>query len=90
MTQLLQGIHGYCSGNKRLFELSESFRNNLIHQAKCIGLFHPHPKLSPVMHSDMTLEERWNRWIQQEQRNRLGWAIYVIFTSLTHRVRKTH
>jgi hypothetical protein len=77
MTQLLQGIHGYCSGNKRLFELSESFRNNLVHHAKCVGLFGHRPGARPGELSDMPLEERWKDWIQQEQRNRLAWAVYV-------------
>jgi hypothetical protein len=77
MTQLLQGLHGYCSGNKRLFELSESFRNNVVHHAKCVGLFNHRPNVRPSALSEMPPEERWKDWIRQEQRNRLGWAVYV-------------
>jgi len=75
--QLLQGLHGYCSGNKRLFELSESFRNNLIHHAKCMGLFRQRPDNDPGGILGRSAEERWSDWIHQERLCRLGWAVYV-------------
>jgi hypothetical protein len=77
LAQLLQGIHGYCSGNKRLFELSESFRNNLVHHAKCMGLFRFRPETKQSTFSDVTGEERWKVWVHQEHLCRLGWAVYV-------------
>ncbi|KAH8812805.1 hypothetical protein F5884DRAFT_899041 [Xylogone sp. PMI_703] len=83
-TQLLQGIHGYCSGNKRLFELSESFRNNLVHHAKCINLFRPRPEAKSDSLSDTSVEQRWKNWIRQEQLCRLGWAVYKYDASVAY------
>ena len=57
--QLLQGLHGYYCGNKRLFELSESFRNNLVHHAKCMGLFRYKPDPNMLSEASQNVEERW-------------------------------
>ncbi|KIW16773.1 hypothetical protein PV08_03963 [Exophiala spinifera] len=82
--QLLQGLHGYCSGNKRLFELSESFRNNLIHHAKCMGLFRQRPDNDPGGTLGRSAEERWSDWIHQERLCRLGWAVYKYDASVAY------
>jgi hypothetical protein len=72
--QLLQGTHGYSSGNKRLFELSDSFRSSLVNNARCMGLFQDRPKTVPINDS---LEARWHAWISDERLCRLAWAVYV-------------
>ena len=72
--RLLQALHGYGSGNERLFELSESCRSTVVYHAKYMGLFQdpePHPPASG------SLEDTWKEWIRQEKRRRLGWAVYV-------------
>lgn len=76
-------MHGYCSGNERLFELSESSRNALFHHAKCMGLFR-----DPVPHvsSSDDPEEAWKEWIRQEQCIRLGWAAFVSILHLINDV----
>jgi hypothetical protein len=72
--QLLQGTHGYSSGNKRLFELSEAFRSSLVNNARCMGLFQDRPATDPV---DNSAEARWHAWIADERLRRLAWAVYV-------------
>ncbi|KIW17546.1 hypothetical protein PV08_04740 [Exophiala spinifera] len=82
--QLLQGLHGYYSGNKRLFELSESFRNNLVHHAKCMGLFRYKPEPNMTSATSQKLEERWKNWIREEKLRRLGWAVYEYDASVAY------
>ncbi|KIY04070.1 uncharacterized protein Z520_00762 [Fonsecaea multimorphosa CBS 102226] len=82
--QLLQGLHGYCSGNKRLFELSESSRSNLVHHAKCMGLFRHRPDSNPGSLPATAVEERWRDWIHQERLLRLGWAVYEYDASVAY------
>lgn len=75
MALLLRVVHGYCSGIERLFELSESCRNVLVYQAKCMGLLrYEAPRHYNVEDS---VEESWAEWVRQERSRRLGWAIYV-------------
>ncbi len=74
IAQLLQAAHGYCSGSKRLFELSESYRSSLVHRARCMGLFRSRKSTCPP---GASLEERWHAWIRDERFRRLGWGIYV-------------
>ncbi|RBA18229.1 hypothetical protein FPRO05_10524 [Fusarium proliferatum] len=81
--QLLQGLHGYYCGNKRLFELSESFRNNLVHHAKCMGLFRYKPDPNMLSEVSQNVEERWKNWIRYEKLRRLGWAVYVDLPTLS-------
>jgi hypothetical protein len=78
--QLLQGTHGYSSGNKRLFELSDSFRSSLVNNARCMGLFQDRPKTVPINDS---LDARWHAWISDERLRRLAWAVYVSPSSYT-------
>jgi hypothetical protein len=80
--QLLQGMHGYCSGNERLFELSDSNRSALVQHAKCMGLFQ-----DPVPHASSSgdSEEAWKEWVRQERSIRLGWAVMVSLMHLAKR-----
>ncbi|KAF5610972.1 uncharacterized protein FTJAE_14235 [Fusarium tjaetaba] len=82
--QLLQGLHGYYCGNKRLFELSESFRNNLVHHAKCMGLFRFKPEANTISRTSQNVEERWKDWIRYEKLRRLGWAVYEYDASVSY------
>lgn len=83
--QLLQGTHGCSSGNKRLFELTDSFRSSLVNNARCMGLFQDRPKTVPINDS---LEARWHAWISDERLCRLAWAVYVSpFSFVLHRCR---
>ncbi|OQV01808.1 Fungal specific transcription factor domain-containing protein [Cladophialophora immunda] len=80
--QLLQGTHGYCTGSERLFELSESSRSTLLHQARCMGLFRfeaPAPT-----QEDLTLEDMWRQWIEAEKLRRLGWVLYMYDASVAY------
>ncbi|KAF5725032.1 hypothetical protein FMUND_245 [Fusarium mundagurra] len=63
--------------DRRLFELSESFRNNLVHHAKCMGLFRYKPEPNIPSGISQNVEERWKNWIRYEKLRRLGWAVYV-------------
>ncbi|KAL5083835.1 hypothetical protein Trisim1_000879 [Trichoderma cf. simile WF8] len=72
--QLLQGIYGYCSGDKVLFNYSESLRWSLVQTSKQIGLFHDAPRQTSTHNEDA--EARWMSWVATERRKRLGWAIY--------------
>ncbi|EHK19348.1 uncharacterized protein TRIVIDRAFT_69340 [Trichoderma virens Gv29-8] len=73
--QLLQGIYGYCSGDKVLFNFSESLRWSLVRTAKQVGLFHDMPQQALSTRNEGA-ETRWMSWIATERRKRLGWAIY--------------
>ncbi|KAF2846860.1 hypothetical protein T440DRAFT_404814 [Plenodomus tracheiphilus IPT5] len=79
---LLQGIHGYSSGNERLFELSESCRSGLIYRTKCMGMFRfeTETHLPP----GATLEEHWQDYIRAESSRRLGWAVFEYDASVTY------
>ncbi|ETN36192.1 uncharacterized protein HMPREF1541_08469 [Cyphellophora europaea CBS 101466] len=74
VAQVLQGTHGYCSGSERLFELSESSRGTLVHNAKCMGLFRYESK-DPDL-ATLLPEHAWHAWIDAERLRRLGWAVY--------------
>ncbi|KAK5040505.1 hypothetical protein LTS07_001003 [Exophiala sideris] len=80
--QLLQGTHGYCSGNERLFELSESCRSTLVHHAKCMGLFRY--ETNDQIQEDMSLEDSWYAWIDAERLRRLGWGVYKYDASVAY------
>ncbi|OAP56474.1 hypothetical protein AYL99_09653 [Fonsecaea erecta] len=80
--QLLQGTHGYCTGSERLFELSESCRSTLLHQARCMGLFRFEAP-APIQ-MDQTLEEMWREWIEAEKLRRLGWVLYMYDASVAY------
>ena len=80
--QLLQGTHGYCSGNERLFELSESCRSTLVHHAKCMGLFHA--DVNKPSGPDTTTDKSWHQWIDAERLRRLGWAVYKYDASVAY------
>ncbi|KAH8816699.1 fungal-specific transcription factor domain-containing protein [Xylogone sp. PMI_703] len=71
--QLLQGTHGYCCGNKRLFELSDAFRSSVVSNARCMGLFEDRPPTVPV---DDSPTAKWHAWIVDERIRRLAWAVY--------------
>ncbi|RFU30421.1 hypothetical protein B7463_g5902, partial [Scytalidium lignicola] len=79
--QLLQASHGYASGSKRLFDLSESWRSSLVHNARCMGLFRYRQSTVVVSAS---LEERWHAWIADERFRRIGWAIYGCDSSASY------
>lgn len=72
--QLLQAAYGFSSGNRRLFELSESSRAQLVNHGRRMGLFSSHESTCPPTAS---LEERWHAWVRDERFRRLGWGIYV-------------
>ncbi|KAH8129488.1 fungal-specific transcription factor domain-containing protein [Trichoderma asperelloides] len=73
--QLLQGIYGYCSGDRVLFNYSETTRWSLIQTGKQVGLFHDTPRRTPPAKSE-SVEAQWSSWIASERRKRLGWAIH--------------
>lgn len=73
--QLLQGIYGYCSGDRVLFNYSEALRWSLIQTGKQVGLFHDTPQRTPST-KDESVEAQWRSWIAFERRKRLGWAIH--------------
>lgn len=72
--KLFQSVQGYCGASRRLFELSESSRSSLVHNAKSMGLFCYRAPPSP---ENISIEERWHQWVTQEKYRRLGWAVYV-------------
>ncbi|KAM0455074.1 hypothetical protein ACHAPV_007963 [Trichoderma viride] len=72
--QLLQGIYGYCSGDKVLFNYSETLRWSLIQTGKQVGLFHD-TRRTPSSKKE-SVEAQWSSWIAFERRKRLGWAIH--------------
>jgi hypothetical protein len=73
--QLLQSIFAKNSGEKRLLELSESSRSQLVNNAASMGLFQDFN-----FRGDNTeLETRWRAWIKEETLCRLGWGVYVCF-----------
>lgn len=72
--QLLQTVHGFFCGNRRLFELAESSRALLINHGRRMGLFNQRESSCPP---ECSLEERWHSWIRDERFRLLGWAIYV-------------
>ncbi|KAI8937388.1 hypothetical protein NX059_006592 [Plenodomus lindquistii] len=80
--QLLQNIHGYCSGSQQLFELSEACRSSLVHNARCMGLFRF--ENSQPDHPPASLEETWRIWITAETLRRLGWAVYKYDASVSY------
>ncbi|KAH0839188.1 hypothetical protein FOPE_05317 [Fonsecaea pedrosoi] len=80
--QLLQGTHGYCTGSERLFELSESGRSTLLHQARCMGLFRF--ETSSLTQTDLSLEDMWRHWIETEKLRRLGWVLYMYDASVAY------
>jgi hypothetical protein len=76
--QLLQDIHGYCSGDGTLFNHSELSRWALIRNAKQTGLFQE--TIPKIMTTDSeSVKDQWMAWISAERRKRLGLAIYVSF-----------
>src|ERR1700744_4034167 len=79
--QLLQGIYGYCSGDRVLFNYSETLRWSLIQTGKQVGLFHDIPRRTPSTKNE-SVEAQWNSWIAFEGRKRLGWAIHVCLICL--------
>ncbi|CZR68334.1 uncharacterized protein PAC_18233 [Phialocephala subalpina] len=85
MAQLLQSIFGSCSGNKRLLELNESSRSNLVNNAACMGLFHATYACHKIGDSS---EERWRSWIQEENLCRLGWGVYLYDSSVSFQLNK--
>lgn len=72
--KLLQSVQGYCGASRRLFELSESSRSSLVHNARSMGLFCYKP---PPISECLDVEDRWHQWINQEKYRRLGWMVYV-------------
>lgn len=76
MAQLLQSIHGFSSGSKRLFELSESNRGSLVNNARNLGLFQMH-QFGDRRPAEGTLAHQWEQWINSERLRRTAWAIYV-------------
>lgn len=72
--QLLQSIHGFSSGSKHLYELSERNRSALVSNARCMGLF-DHYEEQPTTNTND--ESRWHSWIRAERYRRLAWAVYV-------------
>lgn len=72
--QLLQSMHGFASGSKRLYELAETNRSSIVHYARCMGLFDEHPARQT---SGDSVEETWKSWIRAERFRRLAWAVYV-------------
>lgn len=83
----MQGIQGYCSSDRRLFDLSETYRGSLVHKARNAGFFRDLEtedlNLNPV-----TGDKQWKAWIASERRRRLGWAVYVSYP--TARVSYVH
>lgn len=74
IAQVLQGSHGYSSGNKQLLELSESSRSSLVNNARNMGVFFDRPTRTLVGES---LETKWKAWVVEEKLRRLGWAVFV-------------
>ncbi|KAI8935357.1 hypothetical protein NX059_007941 [Plenodomus lindquistii] len=74
VAQLLQAIHGYSSGNERLFELAESYRNSVIYHSKCMGLFRSENVNSSP--SGTSVKECWQHYIHAESSRRLAWAVF--------------
>ncbi|KAI1612315.1 fungal-specific transcription factor domain-containing protein [Exophiala viscosa] len=74
-SQILLGIYGCSSGDRRLFSVGEAYRSTLIHNAKLTGLFHDtSQRMQSLVEWDSTAQ--WQAWIQHERRKRLAWAIY--------------
>ncbi|KAK5052691.1 hypothetical protein LTR84_002557 [Exophiala bonariae] len=71
--QLLQTVHGFFCGNRRIFELAEASRTLLINHGRRMGLFNRRESSCPP---HCSLEERWHAWIRDERFRLLGWAIY--------------
>ncbi|KAL6228769.1 fungal-specific transcription factor domain-containing protein [Aspergillus navahoensis] len=80
--ELLQGIHGFCSGSERLFELSESYRSSLIHHTKCMGIFRIESEKPPP--PGARLEDIWQSYIRAESSRRLGWAVFKYDASVAY------
>ena len=74
--QLLQSIHGFSSGSKRLYEWTDSTRSMLVNHSRCISLFDRRPSATSE-DGDKTLDQRWEVWIRSERLRRLAWAIFV-------------
>lgn len=83
--QILQGFHGYCSGNQRLFELSETSRGSLVTNARRMGLFTPE-KTDKILHSALStgISHNWLDWIRKERLRRLGWGIYIYDAAVSY------
>ncbi|EXJ53467.1 uncharacterized protein A1O5_13243 [Cladophialophora psammophila CBS 110553] len=78
--QLLLGMYGYCSGDKTLFNYSESLRSSLVRHGRNFGLFSPHRATRPI---ENNTQAQWAAWINAERRKRLGWAIYEFDASVS-------
>ncbi|KIV82831.1 hypothetical protein PV11_04904 [Exophiala sideris] len=79
--QLLQSIHGFSSGSKRLYELSESSRSTLINNARNMGIFEHRTRSCSVQG---TLQQQWAAWIYEERMRRVAWALYLHDASSTY------
>jgi hypothetical protein len=72
--QLLQNIHAHFSGSKQLYELSEVSRASIFANAQRMGLFE---EKAPTEPADDSLDARWEAWVQDETRRRIGLAVNV-------------
>ncbi|KAK4945326.1 hypothetical protein LTR10_015485 [Elasticomyces elasticus] len=74
-SQILLGIYGCSSGDRRLFSTGEACRITLIQNAKLTRLFQDtSQKMQPPADSGSTAQ--WHAWIHHEGRKRLAWTIY--------------
>lgn len=62
------------SGNKQIFNISETVRGSIIVNAANAGLFQRSTVYDTI---NMTLEQRWAQWVVQESRHRLAWEIFI-------------
>ncbi|KAF1953347.1 hypothetical protein CC80DRAFT_420478 [Byssothecium circinans] len=81
--QLLQSIHGFSSGSKRLYELSDSNRSSIISHARSLKLFDHRSSLEDEG-AEMDVGSRWEAWIRAEKARRLAWAICTLDASSTY------
>ncbi|KAH8891122.1 hypothetical protein GQ53DRAFT_649314 [Thozetella sp. PMI_491] len=76
--QVLQSIHGFSSGSKRLYELAENNRSSIISNARCINLFDEHKS---NIRDGEDLQAQWDAWLRVEKSRRLAWVIYAYSSS---------
>ncbi|KAJ4318838.1 hypothetical protein N0V84_006651 [Fusarium piperis] len=83
--QILQGFHGYCSGNQRLFELSETSRGSLVTNARRMGLF-AKETADDMVHTSTTADigPAWVDWIRKERLRRIGWGVYLYDAAVSY------
>jgi hypothetical protein len=75
---LLQAVFAWCCGSRELYLHAEIMRCSLVTAARRLHLLRPaiSPTTTP-MGTVLTTEERHRNYIEEEEKRRLGWGIYV-------------